>query len=152
MTDEWIEQIIYDDEHDADFNEIYNRMEEATMNEEETTTCTICGNQTPMLGTKLCDPCWELQSRIEAGPDLARAILKEVDKTQLPPRRPATKIEIEAMQSICNMQDELEEARLIIRAILGAPPPKIWKKWPNIHKQATEFLKRHKLELQEKNQ
>lgn len=98
------------------------------MNSEETTACTLCDKQTPMLGTKLCDRCWELQSRIKSDPELARAILEEVDKTQLPPRRPATKIEIEAMQSICNMQDELHEARKIIRVLLGAPPPKVWKK------------------------
>lgn len=27
----------------------------------ETVPCTICGAPTPMLGTKLCDPCWELR-------------------------------------------------------------------------------------------
>lgn len=79
----------------------------------------------------------------------ARKILGALEEVPLPPRRPATKIEIEAIQSICNMQDELEEARKIIRALLGAPSPRIWKKWPNIHKQATDFLKQHKLELQE---
>lgn len=57
--------------------------------------------------------------------------------------RPATKIEVEAMGAICKLQDDLDEARKIIRALLGAPPPRIWKKWPNIHKRATEFLKRN---------
>lgn len=56
--------------------------------------------------------------------------------------RPATKIEIEAMGAICKLQDELHEARTIIRALLGAPPPRIWKKWPNIQKRAAEFLKK----------
>ncbi len=41
-------------------------------------------------------------------------------------------------QSQC--ENELCEARQIIRALLGAPPPRTWKKWPNIHKRATEFL------------
>ncbi len=39
----------------------------------ETTPCTQCSTPTPMLGTKLCDPCWEkdrhgvfdLEARIE---------------------------------------------------------------------------------------
>jgi len=108
--------------------------------------CLLCGGETTMLGTKRCDRCWELESRINADPELALKILTELNKTPLPPCRPATKIEIEAMRSICNMQDELEEARKIIRTLLAALPPK----WPNIHKKATEFLKQHKLELQEK--
>jgi hypothetical protein len=107
---------------------------------QETTACKYCGEQTSMLGTKLCDPCWELGWRIEAAPELALEILTKLNKTPLPPRRPATKIEIEAMQS----KDELEEARKIIRALLGAPPPRTWRKWPNIHKRATKFLKQHK--------
>lgn len=55
--------------------------------------------------------------------------------------RPATQLEIEAMGSICSLQDELYEACKIIRALLGAPPPRIWEKWPNLHKQATEYLR-----------
>lgn len=120
------------------------------MYEEETTACTLCGKQTRMMGTKLCDRCWEIKSRIESDPELALQILTELNKTPLPPRRPATKIEIEAMQSICHLQAELYEARRIIRALLGAPPPRVGEKWPeNVHRQAIEFLKRHKPELQE---
>jgi hypothetical protein len=100
------------------------------MNDQEI-PCKYCGEQTPMLDTKLCDPCWELGRRIEAAPELALKILTKLNKTPLPPRRPATKIEIEAMQSICNRQDELEEARKIIRSL----------------RQAIKFLKQHKLEL-----
>jgi len=36
--------------------------------------------------------------------------------------------------------EKLDEARLIIRALLGAPPPRIWKRWPVIHARATRFL------------
>lgn len=39
------------------------------------------------------------------------------------------------------IQDQLQEAHQIIKALLGAPPPRTWKKWPNIYKRATEFLK-----------
>ncbi|MHC4397136.1 MAG: hypothetical protein ACYS1A_15965 [Planctomycetota bacterium] len=88
------------------------------MKNQETTTCKYCGKQTPMLGTKLCDPCWELSRRIEAAPDLALEILTELNKTPLPPRRPATKIEIEAVGAICNLQDKLHEASGIIRKLL----------------------------------
>lgn len=49
---------------------------------DETTPCTICGRETPMLGTKLCDRCWELSSRIKADPDLARKILADLDKNK----------------------------------------------------------------------
>jgi hypothetical protein len=45
--------------------------------------CRICGNQTPMLGTKLCDRCWELESRIKHDPELARKILKAFDETSV---------------------------------------------------------------------
>jgi NMD protein affecting ribosome stability and mRNA decay len=41
--------------------------------------CTICGKPTPMLGTKLCNRCWELRSRILADPELARKIINEMD-------------------------------------------------------------------------
>lgn len=47
-----------------------------------TTPCTICKKPTPMLGTKLCDRCWELSSRIRDAPDLARKILAELDKNK----------------------------------------------------------------------
>lgn len=30
-----------------------------------TVPCTVCSKPTPMLGTKLCQPCWELKQRLE---------------------------------------------------------------------------------------
>lgn len=33
--------------------------------EEPTVPCKICGKPTHMLGTKLCDPCWEVESRLD---------------------------------------------------------------------------------------
>jgi hypothetical protein len=47
-----------------------------------TTHCELCGKPTQMLGTKRCDGCWELESRIEAQPDLARKVL---DRLETPP-------------------------------------------------------------------
>jgi len=32
--------------------------------ERETIPCKTCGKPTPMLGTKLCDPCWEVETRL----------------------------------------------------------------------------------------
>lgn len=69
------------------------------------------------------------------------AKIKNNDLIQPMKGRPATKIEVEAVGAICHLQDELHEAREIIRALLGAPPPRTWEKWPNIYKRATKFLK-----------
>lgn len=70
--------------------------------------------------------------------------MAEVNDKQIQPMdgRPATKIEVEAMGAIVNLQNELYEACKIIRALLGVPPPRLWRKWPNVHRQATEYLKR----------
>lgn len=40
-----------------------------------TIPCELCGKPTRMLGTKRCDPCWELERRIEMAPDIARKVL-----------------------------------------------------------------------------
>jgi len=45
-----------------------------------TVPCKWCGVQTPMLGTRLCDRCWELERQVVLRPDLARAILDSLDK------------------------------------------------------------------------
>lgn len=45
-----------------------------------TVACRICSNPTPMLGTKLCDRCWELEKRIHADPELAQRILEGLKK------------------------------------------------------------------------
>lgn len=41
----------------------------------QTAPCGLCGKPTPMLGTKRCDTCHELEGRIQMSPDLARRIL-----------------------------------------------------------------------------
>lgn len=40
--------------------------------------CRLCGQDTPMLGTKLCDGCWELETRIKLDPELAKKILSQL--------------------------------------------------------------------------
>lgn len=60
-----------------------------------TVACIICTKPTPMLGTKLCDQCWELRNRVEcyatrllkdpkAAPQV-RALLEDALKTQVQP-------------------------------------------------------------------
>lgn len=41
----------------------------------ETVPCGLCGTPTHMTGTKRCDRCRELESRIKGDPELARRIL-----------------------------------------------------------------------------
>jgi hypothetical protein len=41
----------------------------------ETVDCRLCGEKTDMLGTRLCDRCWEMDTRIRRWPDIARRIL-----------------------------------------------------------------------------
>ncbi|HEY6923260.1 MAG TPA: hypothetical protein VI653_07325 [Steroidobacteraceae bacterium] len=43
--------------------------------DEDCVPCRLCSAPTRMLGTKLCDGCYELESRIKGNPDLARKIL-----------------------------------------------------------------------------
>ena len=38
------------------------------MSDNESIPCEICGEPTMMLGTKRCDPCWEIESRIVNDP------------------------------------------------------------------------------------
>ena len=44
----------------------------------KTTLCRLCGTPTPMLGTKLCDRCWELEGRIEMDFALALKIVERI--------------------------------------------------------------------------
>ena len=57
------------------------------VNGELMTYCVWCGLLTPMLGTKMCDRCWELDTRIQFDPNLAREMLKKITKGE-----PATKV------------------------------------------------------------
>jgi hypothetical protein len=45
----------------------------------ETVPCELCSKPTQMLGTKRCDPCWELERRIRHDPELARRILEGLE-------------------------------------------------------------------------
>ena len=47
---------------------------------EPTVPCKWCGKETRMLGTKMCDACWELDSRIRMDKVLARKILEHYEE------------------------------------------------------------------------
>ncbi|MHC4297999.1 MAG: hypothetical protein ACYS7Y_11910 [Planctomycetota bacterium] len=55
------------------------------MNEEPTIPCEICGTPTPMWGTKRCNGCWEVETRLAAylknpkGLDFARKLMPQVN-------------------------------------------------------------------------
>ncbi len=38
--------------------------------------CRLCGLPTEMLGTKLCDRCWEIEHRVQADPAIAVKVLE----------------------------------------------------------------------------
>jgi hypothetical protein len=100
------------------------------MKNQETTPCKYCGKPTPMLGTKLCDPCWELEKRIGISPEVAREIL------------------MEAMEAICKLKDESKEAREIIRSLLADLSPHTREQVIR-REQAIFFLKKNKQQSQE---
>lgn len=45
-----------------------------------TVSCTICGEQTFLIRTRLCDFCWELNRRIRQNPYAADRILRAIKK------------------------------------------------------------------------
>lgn len=49
---------------------------------EPTVPCGICGTPTAMTGTKRCDPCWEMETKIVQNPILARKILDSAHPRQ----------------------------------------------------------------------
>jgi len=46
----------------------------------ETAPCIHCGRDTPMLASKLCDGCYELERRMRADPVLAKKILVAIER------------------------------------------------------------------------
>lgn len=45
----------------------------------ESVPCKWCQTPTPMTGTKECNRCWELRTRIEWDPQLANKIMKSLE-------------------------------------------------------------------------
>ena len=45
--------------------------------------CTVCGTSTNTDGTKLCDRCWEIKSKMEHNYDLAKKIMTQIEETRI---------------------------------------------------------------------
>lgn len=44
----------------------------------ETVPCELCGESTRSKGTKRCDRCWELETRIRHNPDIAKKVIERL--------------------------------------------------------------------------
>ncbi len=53
-----------------------------TLDKRPTVPCKWCGTPTTMLGTKECDADWELRTRIERDPQMARKMLAELENSK----------------------------------------------------------------------
>ena len=53
------------------------------MTTNDTCSCGLCGKPTRMTGTKRCDGCWELESRIRRDPEIARRILHDLQAANM---------------------------------------------------------------------
>ncbi len=42
--------------------------------------CTLCAAPTDYTGTKLCNRCWELNTRVRNDPDIAQDILNNLER------------------------------------------------------------------------
>ncbi len=69
---------------------------------EKTCPCTWCGRPTKMLGTKLCDPCWELERRVRMDPLLAARMLAALHKD-------IAVLLVHGKEYVLNPRDELVE-------------------------------------------
>lgn len=49
-----------------------------TVNPPEAVPCKWCGKPTAMLGTKMCDRCWELDGQIRRDLEIAIKIIKSI--------------------------------------------------------------------------
>lgn len=48
------------------------------LTKDEKIPCRLCKKPTSFLGTKLCNRCWELETRIRNDPELALKILEDI--------------------------------------------------------------------------
>lgn len=51
--------------------------------EEEKCKCKWCGEDTHYTGTKECNRCWELRTRIKESIELAKKILKAIEQGEV---------------------------------------------------------------------
>lgn len=60
-------------------NVVVSNKDWARLKEMKTVKCKWCGTDTTMLGTRECDRCWELRSRIEADMVLAEKMMIAIE-------------------------------------------------------------------------
>lgn len=77
------------------------------MKDDKTVNCLLCGGKTTKIGTKLCDRCWELKTRIEANPIVARLVLRKLD-TEILKKEVEANPEL-ARSILTELSKELEE-------------------------------------------
>lgn len=77
------------------------------MKEDKTVDCLLCGGETTKIGTKLCDRCWELKTRIEANPTVARLVMRKLD-TEILKKEVAANPELSRV-ILADLSKELEE-------------------------------------------
>ena len=53
------------------------------MSDELQVPCKICGASTRMLGTELCDPCWELLHRITFNQKRFKQVLNYINEKEV---------------------------------------------------------------------
>lgn len=66
-----MDTIVVRTEHNNDFNRF----------DQKIIKCKLCGGKTTMLGTKLCDNCWELKTRIYHNLNIAKRIINDIEKS-----------------------------------------------------------------------
>lgn len=73
--------------------------------------CELCQNPTPMIHTKRCDRCWELERRLIAAPDIARQILGAVPADAALTKAVADLAELRAMNEGLAIELETQKAK-----------------------------------------
>lgn len=79
------------------------------------TTCGLCGRPTPMHGTKRCDRCYELESRIRDNPELAVKVLL-ADGATFASERAAL---VKAVGECCQGSDPLCYGGCLVQQAIG---------------------------------
>ena len=69
-------------------------------------SCRHCGRSTPMLGTQMCDRCWELDHRIRGDVQLARKILLDADPELQDTIRKLSEYPLEAFYAFREMKPD----------------------------------------------
>jgi hypothetical protein len=94
------------------------------MIKQTTIPCTWCGTPTRMLGTKLCDGCWELEGRVRRDPELATKMLAGITgKTVVlltPEQLETTKFALRAVMDEHNHTQQDEEVLALLDAEYAA--------------------------------